>query len=394
MEERRRVAQPVVRIDDGGERLDQERPDDQTVRDPDRSAGPQTVGERADPQHEDGRGRDVQTGLREVAEGDARVLGRRTDPRGDADERAPADDETHAHPEPDDQPARAGDRPDEQVVQMARRFLVPDRCDLAGDRDRDQTGRDDEHEPQVRSRTGAAPTQACDHAVEAGRPSQGTPRRLRDQAEDQTDHCEHAHPGDDRGPREAERQAGLAAQEERSRPGRIATGERARAQIPSLRHLDRDDGQHRDHPHDGEERERLGTGERTELLDPAERARPSQPREAGDGVGHHPDQVRGREDARADQVGVVPGRGQLTHEQADRHEHRGRGDGRRREEQRRTGSDAHLRGTSPGDGKDRRGHPERDESDPEPDRALQRRASPGRAAREEQLPASGIFLPA
>ena len=229
---------------------------------------------------------------------------------------------------------------------MPRRFLVADRRDLAGDRDRDQTGRDHEHEPQVRSRPGAAPAQPCDHAVEAGRPLEGAPRRLRDQAEDQTDHGEHAHPGDDRGPREAERQAGLASQQERSRPGRIATGERARAQIPSLRHLDRDDRQHHDQRHDEDERERPGTGERTELLDPAERARPPQPRETGDGVGHHPDQVRGREDARADQVGVVPGRGQLTHEQADRHEHRGGGDGRRREEQRRADPDAHLRRTS------------------------------------------------
>ncbi len=108
----------MVRIDDGRERLDQERPDDQAVRDPDRAPGPQAVRERADSQYEDGRRRDVQPGLREVAECDARVLGRRSDPRSDADEHAPADDEPHAHAEPDDQPARAGDRPDEQVVQV------------------------------------------------------------------------------------------------------------------------------------------------------------------------------------------------------------------------------------------------------------------------------------
>ena len=231
----------------GGERLHQERPDDQAVRDPDRSAGPQAEGQRADPEHEHGRRRDVQAGLRRGRRRRCPRAGsslrpmrrcrrarsrRRRDP-------TPTPSRTTSH-------RRAGDRPDEQVVQVPRRLLVADRRDLAGDRDRDQTGRDHEHEPQVRSRPGAAPAQPLDHAVEAGRPLEGAPRRLRDQAEDQTDHGEHAHPGDDRGPREAKRQAGLAAQQERSRPGRVAAGERARAQIPSLRHPDRDDRQHHD----------------------------------------------------------------------------------------------------------------------------------------------------
>ena len=51
-----------------------------------------------------------------------------------------------------------------------------------------------------------------------------------------------------------------------------------------------------------DERERLRPGQRAELFDPSQWARPAQPGRGRVGVGRHPDQIGGREHARADEV--------------------------------------------------------------------------------------------
>jgi hypothetical protein len=236
--------------------------------------------------------------------------------------------------------------------------LLVSRCgDLAGHGDRDQAGGDHEHEAQVRGGPGGGPSEPFDRLLNALRPPHRSPRRLGDQAEHQTGHEERDDPAGDHRAREAERQPGLPPEQERARLGRVPAREYARPEVALPRHSDRDDDQYRHKGDDGDECEGSRSSQRTELFDPSEWAQPSKPGQLGVRVGGHPDQVGRGKDARPEQVGVPPGRGELAEEHADGHEHCGGGQERGHEEHRGSDPDVHLGGRSDGESKEYRRHP-------------------------------------
>ena len=384
----------MVQIHRSSDDLDQERPGERAIGDNARRAWPDADRQHPDSEEADCRGDQTQAGAEHGRESQARVFARRTEPSEDTCDRPARCKHRHAHQHPFSEPPSARDGTYEEMLEVTVALLFSCRGRLPDRDEGDEQRNDQKRHSEIRLSPRPMRAQLPEYLLDARRARECASRLLGDESQQESRGGDRAGPSDKRRTSQAQGQPHQPREQPGVRFRARPVGQDARAEVSAPGEMHGNRNQRSGESHDRQQSQRSRRGERLELLHPAERCCPSQPGEAGAGVGDHPQRVRGAESRSRVPCGLPPGGGQLARQGAGGEEDGGARDDRDREEAHGQGCDLHLRRTPDHDRDERGEHKEGSETGGETGESLSSGSSLGCLAGEQQLPTAGIFLAA
>src|SRR6266508_4379014 len=390
MGEERRVLQPVAALRERGDEQNEEGVCDETVRDRRSEARTQAEDQHARTDHEDRRHGRVHAGLEERRKADVEALARRRQPGDEAGARSAEEHQRQRDACATEQPNEPAHWSDDEVVEAPSALFITYGGDLARGEHRDEDGDREERHAEVGLRR-LRESKTAEGTRECGRAREQRRSRSRDVSLDRGHRDDAEEPADRGRTDEADGEARWPDEPSRARGAR-ALSQDAGPEIAALRHHQRGGRARHSTRQSRQERLRLRITKRPHLLDPADRAQPSKPCKASGRVGDHPDEERRSQRGAREHRRLASRRADLTGYGTEGYDHRGALHLRDSEEKRAVHREALTRDRDRRDIESRSDREHRGHRDTETDERLQGASALGRLAREEQLPATRLFV--